>query len=403
MVRGSLASLKVLEYSEHISGPYCTKMMADLGAEVIKVEPPFRGDRARRLGPFPGGVPHPEQSGLFLYLNTNKLGVTLDPGKATGRDMFLSLLAEADVFVQNYSQKVMADLGLDYETLRQVNPRLVMVSISPLGGTGPYKDFNCYPINSAAASSVMNQIGYPDREPLMPPEDQMSYQGAIHGAAATLVAVWEQRRRGRGQHVDVSEAECLGNMLVGRELTNYVYRGVVGFRGGYRFITWYYPYAVLPCEDGFMSVIAVEDHQWDRFAVASGNPEWGTDPRFAIRFERGKRRDELDEMIAPWLMTHTKEEIFDLCRANRIPFAPINSIADLLNSDHLRERDYFEEVDHPATGRLTYPGAPYKLAKTPWEIRSPAPGLGEHNEEIFCRRLGYSRGDLASLRAVEII
>ncbi|MDO8670095.1 MAG: CoA transferase [Dehalococcoidia bacterium] len=403
MVEGALSDLKVLEYAEHISGPYCTKLMADLGAEVIKIEPPIAGDRARRLGPFPGDIPHPERSGLYLYLNTNKLGITLDPGQATGKDIFKSLLQDADVLVQNYPPKVMADLGLDYESLRKINPRLIMVSIRPMGNAGPYKDYNCYPLNTSAASGSMFLVGRPEREPIMAPEDQTSYQGGINGAAAALVAVWDQRRHGTGQHVDISEAECLGSMLVGRLITSYIFGGSLGERGGHRELSGIYPYMILPCKDGFVSLIALENEQWDRFVEAAGGFEWAKDARFATRFSRAKNADELDALLAPWLMRHTKDEIFELCRARRIPFTPVYNTEELVNSEHLRERDYFQKVDHAEAGQLVYPGAPFKLSETPWNIRRPAPRLGEHNEDIICERLGFAREDLARFRTRGII
>ena len=182
MTDQALSDLKVVEWGTFISAPFCTKLMADMGAEVIKVEPPATGEEARQHGPFPKDIPHKEKSGLFLYLNTNKYGVTLDPTKPAGKEVFLKLLKDADIFVQNYPYTAVKKAGLDYESLKKINPKLIMISLSPYGLTGPYKDWKAYDINICALGGITAASGYPEREPIVPPQCQAHFNAGTQAA-----------------------------------------------------------------------------------------------------------------------------------------------------------------------------------------------------------------------------
>jgi len=404
MADKALAGVKVLEWANCISGPYCTKVMADLGAEVIKIEEPGFGDEARRYGPFPNDIPHPEKSGLFLALNTNKLGVTLNVKTPTGRQILEKLLTQADIFVENYPPKVIRDLGLDYDHLKEINSKIVMTSITPFGQTGPYRDFKAYEINCSAAGGVSVGIGQPDREPLVMPASQGAYLAGISAAVGTLFALFAREAIGEGQLVDVSEVEVWTNVVTGLAVITYIYRGVTGIRQGRRTGYAYFPSGTYPCKDGYMCLTAPQQAQWERFLELMGKPEWAKNPRYTSRRRMNEEiADECDNLIMPWLMERTKEEIFSLCRKNRIPFAPLRAINELFEDPQFRARDFFVEVDHKETGTLKYPGAPFKLSKTPWAIERAAPLLGEHNEDIFVKRLGYSKEELATLRRAGVI
>lgn len=213
MNKKALTGVKVLEYAQFVTGPYCTKLLADLGAEVIKIEPPSAGDRARNQGPFPDDLPHAEKSALFLYLNTNKLGVTLDTGIPTGKEIFKKLVKDVDILIEdNYPQR-MIELGFDYATLQNINPRLVMTSITPFGQNDPHTEYKAYPLNLVHAG----MLGYmtpwvsrwPDREPLQPGGFLGEYGAGLSAATATLAALYVQRMSGEGQHVDVSKQEAI--------------------------------------------------------------------------------------------------------------------------------------------------------------------------------------------------
>ena len=399
--------MKVLEYANFIAGPYCGKLLADLGAEVIKVEKPVVGDEARQYGPFPQDLPHPEQSGLFLYLNTNKLSITLNAEAATGVNILKELLKESDIFIEDNPPAVMEGLGLDYANLQKVNPGIIMVSITPFGQSGPYRDYKGYAINCSALGGQSVCAGEPGREPLTPPLSLGHYQSGAAGAVAALAALFARELTGKGQQADISEAQVWATLHTGNQVSAFVMHGLRRMRWGHR-TPGVYPYTILPCQDGYMSMIAIQGYQWKRFLELMGDgevPDWyANDPRFKDRREISlKYADEMDALLAPWLMSHTKEEIYSLCRERRIPFAPVKNIKEVVNDPHLEVREYFVEVEHPATGPLKYPGAPYKLSQTPWKVDNPAPLLGEHNEEVYCQRLGYSREELSQLRRGGVI
>lgn len=404
MPNQALAGLKVVEWGNFVSAPYCAKLMADYGAEVIKIEEPLVGDEARHHGPFLHDVPHPERSGLFLYLNTNKLGITLNVKSATGKDIFKRLIKDADILVENNPPKVVEELGLDYATLSQINPRLVMTSITAYGQTGPYRDYKAYDLNCSAAGGLNCGIGHPGRAPLVLPLSQCDYQGALGGACASLLAIVARDVTGRGQHADVSETEVAATLQVGTYVPQYIFYGVVGVRTGHRGGLGRYPTGILPCKDGYVCITAPRVDQWIRFTELMGSPEWTKNPRYRDRRAMQEEYpDEADALLAPWLMSHTKADIFDSGQAMRIPLTPVNTIAEVVNDSQLNTRGFFVEFDRAEVGTLKYPGAPYKMSKTPWQIERPAPLLGEHNEEIYCGRLGYTGEELARLRRAGVI
>lgn len=403
MVEKALDGLKVVEYGSFISAPYCAKLMADLGAEVIKIEDPGAGDESRRYGPFPDDVPHLERSGLFLYLNSNKLGITLNLRSATGRKILKGLLSEADVFVENSAPGLMAELGLDHEALKEINPGLIVTSITPFGQTGPYAQYKGYALNTAALGGQCMRTGEPSRPPLAPALSQSHYQSGSMGAAATMGAVFSRMATGLGQHVDISEADVWATIHLGHGVHLGVFEGRKSIRSGHRTIS-VYPWCILPCKDGYMCLIAIQGYQWKRFLEAMGEPEWMGDERFRDRIMMAwQYADEVDSLVETWLVDHTKEEIFRMCREGQITFAPVRDIDEVMNDPHFAERGYFVEMDREYVGTLKYPGAPYQLSETAWRLAKPAPSLGEDNEEIYCKRLGYSREELVRLRRGGII
>lgn len=400
----ALADLRVLELGEFVSAPYAAKMMADMGADVIKVERPRVGDEARRYGPFPGDTPNRERSGLFLYLNTSKRGITLDLETATGRDIFLELCKWADVLIENKHPAELKPLGLDYQALSRVNPRLIVTSVTVFGHSGPYKDYKGYAINATAFSGVASRIGDPQREPLTTPLSRGDYWGAINAAASTMVALFARRKTGRGQHVDISSAECMSTLINSLNVMDFVDVGFYPTRNGIRLKYIGYPWVILPCKDGYFSLITVQDRHWQRFIELMGNPEWAKNPRYQDRDAMGKLYpEEVDELVKPFLATRTKKQLWEQCRANQIPFHAVQDMEDLVNCPQLASRGYFVDIEHPEAGRLRYPGAPYKLSETPWRARRPAPRLGQHNAQVLCGLLGFSAVDLTDLRRTGII
>ena len=406
MLEQALSGVKVLDLTWQIAGPYCTKLLADYGADVIKVERPGKGDPTRAMGPFFKDDPNPEKSGLFLHLNTNKKGITLNLKSATGKKILKQLIADSDILVESFSPHVMPSLGLDYQTLEKVNPRLVMVSISSFGQTGPYRDFKASEIVEYAMGGEMCSTGIAGREPLKLGGNVIQYQAGTVAAVATMGALYAAEGQGIGQHVDISIMETQAGSADRRimYILSYIMAGVTTTRWpppreAVRMLIM--PQGIYPCEDGFVNTLSLPQW-WSRYIEALGMPELKDDPRFQNVYS-AEAGMEFDAIWYSWLADHNKQELFDIFLKSKIAAAPVNSPEDLLKYTQLKAREYFVEVDHPETGKVTYPGAPFKMSETSWKIRQPAPLLGQHNEEIYCRLLGYTKEELVKLREGGII
>jgi CoA:oxalate CoA-transferase len=404
MTPGALSGLHVIEYGTSVAAAASGKVLADLGAEVVKVEPPRTGDPARYHGPFPGDIPGPERSGLFLYLNANKRGITLDPARPTGRDLLQRLLAEADVFLHNWSPAEAAALELEYDTLHRQHARLIVAAVTPYGSSGPYADYRGADITACAAGGVSVGTGFRDRPPLTLPLSLGAHFASVAAAAAVLLATFGRDVTGQGQFVDVSETDVLAILLAGYGIPTYIYRGVTGIRAGRHMSLGLYPNAVFECRDGFVCIDCPQLAQWNRLLEVMGGPDWVHEPRYRDRRQITEQYPrEVDALMAPWLMTHDKSTIFAETQAQRIPAGPVNTMKDVVEDTHLHDRRFFTTVERDDTGPLTYPGAPYRLSQSPWTIRRPAPHLGEHNEAIYAGRLGVSREELLLLGQTGVI
>jgi crotonobetainyl-CoA:carnitine CoA-transferase CaiB-like acyl-CoA transferase len=378
----ALAGLRVLECGNGVAAAYATKLCADLGADVIKVEPPA-GDDTRRRGPFPGGIPDQERSGLYLYLNTNKRGVVLDLDAAPDREALRRLAAASDLVVSDRPVGELDARDVGWNALRHVSPALVMTSITPFGLSGPYASYAATDLTLWAAGGVAflngGGPGTDDMPPLKAFGQQASFQGGVHAAVASLGALLARRRSGCGQHVEVSVQECIASIL---ELTYpfWPYMGLVASRLGSKPIQ---PLDFLQCRDGWIYVCCIEEHQWRQFVAMMGDPEWAAMDLFQDRLARGVNWDALKLFLEEWVREQSVLDLYRAAQARRVPFAPVSTMGDLLRSEHLAARGFFAEIGHPAAGRLRYPGAPYKLGATPWRLRRAAPLLGEHGATIF--------------------
>ena len=386
---GALDGVRVVEWGSFVSAPFCGKVLAELGADVIKVEPPVYGDESRRHGPFPDHSPDGERSGLFLFANLNKRGITLDPHTATGRELLDSLLETADIFLENQPGEVTRGHDLDYESLKWRFPRLIVTSITPYGVTGPYRDYNGHDLTANAIGGMSFGAGHPHREPLSTPLYQASYLAGAGAAFASLAALLGRDISGQGQLVDVAEGQVMGVLLSGYHLPAFIYRGVAGWRSGNRMRLGLFPNCVLPCKDGYVCIDAPQLEQYQRFLALMGNQEWVNDPRYRDRRAMSEDYpDEAEALITPWFMEHTKEEILAICLENRVPCAPVRTFSEALDDPQLNSRGFFKEVTHPHAGALRYPGSPYRLPESPCRYIRPAPTLGQHNQEILCDELG---------------
>jgi CoA:oxalate CoA-transferase len=404
MKPGPLTGLRIVEYSTSIAAAASGKMLADLGAGVIKVEPPRTGDPTRQHGPFPDDLPDPERSGLFLSLNANKHGITLDPARPTGRALLHCLLAEAEVFLHDWSPAEAEALRLDYENLRQRHAHLIVAAVTPYGSSGPYANYRGADITACAAGGVSIGTGFGDRPPLTLPLALGAHFASVAAAAAVLLATFGRDVTGRGQFVDISQTDVLAILLAGYGIPTYIYRGVTGIRAGRHMSLGLYPNAVFECRDGFVCIDCPQLAQWNRLLEAMGNPHWVDAPRYRDRRQITEQYpQEVDALMAPWLMARDRGTIFSVTQTQRIPAGPVNTMKDVVEDAHLRHRQYFVTVERDDTGPLTYPGAPYRLSQSPWTIRRPAPRLGEHNEEVYGGRLGVSREELLLLGQTGII
>ena len=384
-----LEGIRVVEWGEMVSAPFCAKVLAELGADVIKVEPPH-GDPARRRGPFPDGVSHPESSGLFLFANQGKRGVTLDTEADSGIGRLHLLLETADVLVENQPFGVLGRAGIDAEQMARQHPHLITVSISPYGRAGGYSQYAGYDLQVNALSGMSFGTGHTHREPLTTPDQQAAFLAGVGGAYAAIVALLARDaagangHAGAGQYIDVADAGIIATLLTGYHLPTFIYRGIAGSRSGNRMRLGLFPNCVLPCRDGHVCIDAPQMEQYQRFLNLLGNPDWTDDLRYRDRRAMSDQYpEEAEGLIAPWFKEHGKDEILRLCLENRIPCAPVLTIDEALESPQLVARQWFREVDHPQAGRLMYPGPPVRLHGSPLKVSGSAPMLGQHNGEVF--------------------
>ncbi|MFQ5875000.1 MAG: CaiB/BaiF CoA transferase family protein [Dehalococcoidia bacterium] len=396
-----LSRVRVLDLTHYIAGAYCTKLLADYGADVIKVERPGQGDGARRLGPFYRDHAHPEKSGLFLHLNTNKRGITLNLKSSAGVRMFQELVGWADVVVESFRPEVMRGLGLAYEELRRVKPGLLMVSISSFGQKGPYRDFQSEEILGYAMGGMMHSTGLPNRQPLKLGGRVGLYQAGAMAATATVISLYGCRAEGRGDYIDLSIMETQAGSVDRRAnaLLGYQYNGAPYTRTGPSPFRGHWP-----CRDGYIDMFFIGP-LFRRALEMLDQPELVEDPRFSSPEEWSKpeNSEAFQEYFLTWSMEHTRQKIWQRAQEARLPAGPVNSTAEVLTDPHFRARGFWTKVCHPYTGELEYPGSPFSTSSGSWEVRRPAPLLGQHNREVFCGLLGYSGAELAKLRETGVI
>jgi crotonobetainyl-CoA:carnitine CoA-transferase CaiB-like acyl-CoA transferase len=393
-----LEGLRVLELGSGVAAPYCAKLLADLGADVVKLERPGTGDAARRLGPFPGDVPHPERSGLFLYLNTSKRSATLDLETEAGRGLLLRLIARADLLIEDRAPGELERLELDYPRLQALNPRLVVVSITPFGTTGPYRDYRSYALNLYHASGQTSfSYAEEDGEERPPPRAGRyvaEYDAGLTAALGAMAAILGRAKTGRGQRVEVSKQEalmCLERVDIGR-FTNdpdpLPFRGAVG--------------GMLKAKDGYFIITPVQGHQWQGLVRAMGDPDWAKADWCQDEVGRQQHREEIRREIEAWAAGLTRDEIYHRLQAEGTPVGPVRDAAEVEAWEQARARGFFRELDHPEAGPQLYPTAPYQSQRMRWGGR-PAPLLGQHNAQVYCDELGLAPEELARLAAAGVI
>ena len=396
-----LDGAKIVEYGNLISGPFCAKILADLGAEVIKIEEPCCGDDSRRMEPFLKDIPGTERSGLFQYLNMNKLGVTLNLGTTTGRKILGELLRDTDAFVENNPPKRMKELQLSYNYVKQINPRIVMTSITPFGQTGPYQDYK----GGELVDAHMGGIAYDSvrevdisHEPIKAPAHLFSFQAGLSAATASVGALFRQNVTGEGIQLDVSEQESIIQDM--HSLFRYYYDEQIVSRTD---VLDRAPAHILPCKDGYIHHANMEESEWSRFVELMGNPEWANNELFKDYTSRSQYWDALKPLILEWTKEHTIDEIYRGSQERGSAVGAVYTAKEMLVDRQMKARGFFVEVKHKELGKLTYPGVPYRFSDIPQETPAAAPFLGQHNEEIYCKRMGYTKQDIVKLTETGVI
>jgi crotonobetainyl-CoA:carnitine CoA-transferase CaiB-like acyl-CoA transferase len=391
----ALEGLRVLDFGWHIAGPFATKLLADFGADVIKIERPGRGDPTRELGPFPPGQRSLETSATFLYLNTNKRSIVLDLAHPDGREVALRLAASADIVLESFRPGVMTRLGLDHQALRAVNPDVITVSISNYGQTGPYAHYDATELTLWGQGEVPYITGQSERPPLKTAGAQPSLHAGINACIGALAALWQREFVGEAQYLDVSVLEAVVN-LIEFSLGLYQCLGLV-HRRRRATIAGFHPAGRRATAKGDLFLMFGSRSGAD-VAVALNLPELN-DPRFATNALRYQHREEFDRIFVPWLETHTATEAFRLLQERaRLPVAKVMTLAELFEDEQYRAREFFVDLEHPLAGVFRYAGPPYKLSATPAQYRRPAPQLGEHTIEIL-REAGYGDEAIGRLLA----
>ena len=393
-----LSGVTVVDLTHHVAGPYCTKLLALNGADVIKIERLVTGDPSRQAGPFPDDSRHPEKSALFLYLNTGKRSVTVDLKSPEGRGLVERLIRDADIVVENFSPRVLPSLGLSYTSLRRINPRLVVTSISNFGQTGPYRDYRATNLTLGAMSVGVSQQGTEEREPLKLGGRQVEYMGGVIALTATIGALFRRDVDDIGQHVDVSLFEATATNDEGSYVT-YGYQGVLRTRKPNRH-AWGHPAGIYPCRDGHLIVMPGYGNI-EGLALLVEQPGLVEHPLFKDRYARQERPEEFDALILPWLKAHDKHDIVRRAQELRMPFSPVLTVGELFTDSQLASRQFFQIVEHPVVGSFAYPGGPFRLDESFLPLRR-APLLGEHTEEVL-DRLGVPKRELARLRKQGIV
>jgi len=400
-----VVELPCLDTMPFVAASMAAKSFADFGAEVVKVEPPRTGSQERALGPFRDEMPDPETGGLHLFLNTNKLGVTLDLQERRGRDLAFDLLAPADIVFNPNRPELNERLGLDWRTLTARFPRLIVVSITFFGAESPYRNLRGGDLVATHMSGVgyetpWHQVTDPSSQPpLRPGGRQADYLTGYTAASAAMCALYSRKASGAGQHVDVSQWLSIVSML----------RPNIGFysheapdSASYRRLSTRHkmgPQWVYPCKDGWVSFNAGTDRFWESAKKAMGYPEWMEAELFATRAGRIEHLDAIEAGVIDWLSTHTRTEAFERAQAEHVPCFPVHSPAEVAGNEQYKARKFFIDLEHPAAREVRMPGAPCKFTRTPWRIARQAPRLGEHNQKLLGEGIARRDADRAGAGA----
>ncbi len=395
----ALEGIRILDLTRVLAGPYCSMLFADLGAEVIKIEPPegeMIRDNPPRVEKGKGGPHDRSRSAYFLSLNRNKYGITLNLKHPEAVRMFKDLVKISDIVLENYAPGVMKRLGIDYEVLKEINPRIIMCGISGFGQWGPYSERIAFDIVAQGMSGLMSVTGYPDNPPTRVGTSLGDINAAVHASFAIMAALWHREKTGEGQYVDVSMQEAMVSILEGAVVRWTLGKEIMGPIGSHN--TNESPFAAYRCQDGYIIIATVGNEHWERFCRAIGKPEWAKDPRYATKGLRWAKKWELAAEIEEITTRYSVKEVGEMMDRERVANSRILNIQQVVEDPHLNARGYFVEVDHPIIGRAKIAGFPFKLSATPGQVERASPLVGEHNELILGKYLDLKKEDVERLR-----
>lgn len=400
-----LDGITVLDFGNAWAGPLFGRTMGDLGARVIKVESLRHMDVTRLLPPWPPGQGMSfNNSGYYNYINRNKLAVTLNVAKPEGLELARKLIGIADIMVENYALGVMERLGLGYQAVQEINPRMIYVSLTSLGSEGPWKNYVMYGKPQVYMSGLAHTTGYPDRAPHPIHISWGDPIAALHGVFAALSALHHREKTGKGQFIELSQWEGLIG-LQPENMMDYILNGRVRVREVNR-DEFMAPHNAYRCAGGAMKWVTIAvatDEEWKSLCQAMGNPAWCSDGKFADGYSRWENQEELDRHIEAWTGERTQHEIMETLQRAGVAAFPVMNSQDLVENPHLNDRGFFLESDHPEVGTRRYDGIMWKMDKTPGSVRRRAPLIGEHNTLVFGELLGLPPEEIDRLAKEQVI
>jgi Predicted acyl-CoA transferases/carnitine dehydratase len=387
----ALEGIRVLDLSRVLAGPYCTMVLGDLGAEIIKIEQPGIGDDSREYGPFIG-----KESAYFMSLNRGKKSITLNLKDEADRQIFMDLVKESDVVIENYRPGTMAKLGFEYEDLKKVNPRIIYAAISGFGHSGPYSTRPAYDMIVQAMGGIMSITGEPGQAPVRVGSSIGDVTAGIFGAIGILSAIEARHKTGEGQKVDIAMMDCQVAILE-NAIARYLLSGEVPQPLGSRHPS-IAPFQAFPTKDYYVIMSAGNDALWGKLCKVLGTPELIDDPKYKTNKDRNDNIVELCEIINKISVTKTTAEWMQILEEGGLPVGPINTIDKVVHDEQVNARDMIVEVEHPIAGKLKFAGNPIKLSATPGEVTEPAPILGQHTEQVLKELLGWSDEQVAEYK-----
>ena len=414
-----LAGIRILDLSRVWAGPLATRMLADMGAEVILIEATnARMDKTnleltkqmwqagRRLAYFPDGDPGEQpwnRQAMINDFNRNKLGLTLDLNNPRGKDIFRRLVKISDVVLENYTPRVMKNFGFDYPVLTEINPGIIMISMPGYGMDGPYRDYPAYGSGLEQHAGFSSVIGYVDSGPYRTQNSYPDPVASVNAASAIMLALWYRRRTGKGQYIDLAQIEA-STCLLGEVFLDYSMNQRPPQRMGNRH-AFRAPHGCYRCrgEDRWVAIAVAGDEEWEALCQVMGNPPWSKEERFVGQLSRWQNQDELDKLIEGWTIGHDHYRVMHRLQKVGVAAGTVVNAQEMLSDPQLRERGYFIELTHPQAGTHLYTGFPVKLSQTPTSFRRPAPCFGEHNGYVLGELLGLSEEDIAQLEKDQII